>query len=213
MQRTTTKEKTILLSKELARGVEKLNLPYSALNEALNIAHEIISRKIIKRVSPKALAASILHLACKEEGHPILFKEICSSMGLNKKETKRALLMYSIIAKKFGKGSKPSIDKYAIRLVDLLALNEEVKDKVLEIVEEARNKGLVSGRNPISIVAAAIYYVCKKLKIPLTQREIASKAHITEVTIRNRYRELKRLLGEEEKTKREVRNKVLIKEA
>ncbi len=204
MQRTAARERIILLTKELVRGVERLNLPYSTLNTALNIAHEIISRKIVGRFSLKAFAASILYLACKEEGHPILLKEICNAMSLNKKDTKRALMIYSIIVKKFRKTSKPSVDKYVERLTTLLALDEKVKYKVLETIEEVRKRGLVSGRNPVSIVAASIYYVCKKFKIPITQKEIASKAFITEVTLRNRYKELKKLL-EETKVKQELK--------
>lgn len=214
MQRLTAKEKAIILTKEITKGVEKLQLPYSTLNEALNIAQEIISKKLGRKFAPRAFAASILYLACKVEGHPILLKEVCLAMGLNKKETKRALLIYSSIVQKFRTTSKPSINKYVERLTYMLGLNERVKEKALEIVEEAREKGLVSGRNPISVAAAAIYYACKKLKIPATQKEIASKAFITEVTLRNRYKELKQVLESEVLENRlGIHNKIALKES
>jgi len=214
MQRLTTKEKAIILAKELTKGIEKLQLPYSTLNEALTMAQEIIGRKLGRKFAPKAFAASILYLSCKEQGYPILLKEICYAMGLNKKEMKRALLIYSTLVQKFRKTSKPSVEKYVERLSELLGLNERIKDKALEIVEEAKEKGLIAGRNPVSIAAAAIYYACKKLRYSITQKEIASKAFITEATLRNRYKELREIFGDNEYKRSSIRgSEIIIKKA
>ncbi|HLI45710.1 MAG TPA: transcription initiation factor IIB family protein [Geobacterales bacterium] len=212
MQRLTTKEKAIILAKELTKGIEKLQLPYSTLNEALTMAQEIIGKKLGRKFSPKAFAASILYLACKEQGYPILLKEICYAMGLNKKEMKRALLIYSTITQKIRKISKPSVNKYVERLVDLLGLGEKVKERAIQIVEDAKEKGLVAGRNPVSIAAAAVYYACKKLRIAITQKEIAAKAFITEATLRNRYKEIKELLGDNEVHRSRIKGSNLLLE-
>ena len=212
MHRISTKEKAIILAKELTRGIERLQLPYSMMNEALTLAQEIIAKKLGRKFSPKAFAESILYIACKEQGYPILFKEVCYAMGLNKKEIKRTLLVYSTIVQKFRKTSKPSVNKYVERLVELLGLNERVKEKAIEIVEEAKNRGLVAGRNPVSIAAAAVYYASKKLRVAITQKEIAAKAFITEATLRNRYKELKQLLGDLELHKHKFReSEILLK--
>jgi transcription initiation factor TFIIB len=54
------------------------------------------------------------------------------------------------------------------------------------IVNEAtKKKGKISGRNPMSIAAAALYVACLVEREKKTQREIAKAADVTEVTVRN----------------------------
>jgi transcription initiation factor TFIIB len=50
-------------------------------------------------------------------------------------------------------------------------------------------------RGPTGIAAAAIYLAAKRRKKDRTQSEVAQVAGVTEVTIRNRYKELCEHLG------------------
>ncbi len=59
-----------------------------------------------------------------------------------------------------------------------------------EILSQAAAKKLTIGRAPEGITAACIYIACKLNQEERTQGEIAKTAQITEVTIRNRYKEL-----------------------
>ena len=54
----------------------------------------------------------------------------------------------------------------------------------------ARIKELTSGRGPTGVAAAAIYIASILCGDRRTQREVADVAGVTEVTIRNRYKEL-----------------------
>ncbi|MHA1790693.1 MAG: transcription initiation factor IIB, partial [Candidatus Helarchaeota archaeon] len=56
--------------------------------------------------------------------------------------------------------------------------------------ELAKEKGLTAGKDPTGLAAAAIYIVAIQEGERRTQREIAKIAHVTEVTVRNRYKEL-----------------------
>ena len=49
--------------------------------------------------------------------------------------------------------------------------------------------GIDQGKNPVGIVAACIYIACNESEEKRTQRQIAKALNITEVTIRNRYKE------------------------
>jgi len=55
-------------------------------------------------------------------------------------------------------------------------------------------KGLISGRGPTGVAAAAVYIAAALKGERRTQKEVAEVAGVTEVTIRNRYRELKKEL-------------------
>jgi transcription initiation factor TFIIB len=71
-----------------------------------------------------------------------------------------------------------------------LTLRGEVQSKAVEILRQASEKELTSGRGPTGVAAAAIYISSILCGDRRTQREVAEVAGITEVTIRNRYKEL-----------------------
>ena len=64
---------------------------------------------------------------------------------------------------------------------------EEIAHKIISM---ARKLKLTSGRGPTGIAAAASYIASVLTGERKTQREIAEIAQVTEVTIRNRYKEL-----------------------
>ena len=72
-----------------------------------------------------------------------------------------------------------------------LKLSGETQKKAVEILEQAMIKGLISGRGPMGVAAAAVYISSVLTDERRTQKEVADVAGVTEVTIRNRYRELK----------------------
>ncbi|EQD62653.1 Transcription factor TFIIB, cyclin-related domain protein, partial [mine drainage metagenome] len=57
-------------------------------------------------------------------------------------------------------------------------------------LKQAIERELTSGRGPTGVAAAAIYIASVQAGERRTQREVADVAGITEVTIRNRYKEL-----------------------
>ena len=69
----------------------------------------------------------------------------------------------------------------------------------LKILKKAEGSELTSGRGPAGIAAAGLYVAALLNNEKKTQREVADVAGITEVTIRNRYKELIDKLGLEEK--------------
>ena len=73
-------------------------------------------------------------------------------------------------------------------------MSGEVQEEGRKILEEAIKKGLISGRGPTGVAAAAVYIAGLLKGERRTQKEVANVAGVTEVTIRNRYRELKKRL-------------------
>ena len=83
---------------------------------------------------------------------------------------------------------------YIPRMCGELGLNGEVQKTVKDLLTEATDKGLVYGRSPVAIVGALIYIASMLTHQKRTQAEIANVTNVTEVTIRNRYKELKTVL-------------------
>jgi len=93
---------------------------------------------------------------------------------------------------------------YLPRFASALRLNAETQSKAVEILEEAQECELTSGRGPTGIAAASLYIAALINNEKRTQREVADVAGVTEVTIRNRYKELLRELDLKDEIKKKV---------
>ena len=96
---------------------------------------------------------------------------------------------------------------YIPRFASSLKLNAETQSKAVEIIESAQNVELTSGRGPTGIAAAALYVAALINGEKRTQREVADVAGVTEVTIRNRYKELLEELKLEKEIKKVKKRK------
>ena len=82
-----------------------------------------------------------------------------------------------------------------------MKLSPKTQNDALKILKRAEEVELTSGRGPAGISAAALYVAALINDEKKTQREVADIAGITEVTIRNRYKELIEKLQLEDKIK------------
>ena len=69
-------------------------------------------------------------------------------------------------------------------------MSARTKKRAKEILQEAIRRGITSGKGPTGLAAAALYVASLLEGEKKTQREVAEVAHVTEVTVRNRYKEL-----------------------
>lgn len=79
---------------------------------------------------------------------------------------------------------------YVSRYGTELELHQYIQNRAVEILDEAEEKGIQLGKSPTGLAAAAIYIVGIERGEKKTQNEIVKVARITEVTLRNRYKEL-----------------------
>jgi len=76
------------------------------------------------------------------------------------------------------------------RFSTALILSEGTQQKAAKILTRAREQGITVGKDPMGLAAAALYIAAILAGERRTQREIANVAHVTEVTVRNRYKEM-----------------------
>jgi transcription initiation factor TFIIB len=87
-----------------------------------------------------------------------------------------------------------SPEDYISRFCSELKLSADVRAKTLEILQDAAHQELTSGRGPTGMAAASLYIASVLCGERKTQHEVADVAGVTEVTIRNRYKELTKKL-------------------
>ena len=177
---------------ELKRVASYLKLPGSVEEEAARVYTMAVQRGLVRGRSMESVVAGALYAACRRHEIPRTLDELSEASGIDKKEIGRT---YRFITRELGIRILPSnpID-YIPRFASALKLNADTQTKAVEILEKAQKIELTSGRGPTGIAAASLYVAALINNEKRTQREVADIAGVTEVTIRNRYKELLREL-------------------
>jgi transcription initiation factor TFIIB len=184
---------------ELKRVSSFLKLPRSVDEEASRIYTMAVQKGLVRGRSMESVVAGSLYAACRRHGVPRTLDELSEAASIDKKEIGRT---YRFVTRELGIKILPSNPAdYIARFASALELSAETQSRSVEIIEQAQEMELTSGRGPTGIAAASLYVSALLNGEKRTQREVADVAGVTEVTIRNRYKELLEELGLEEELK------------
>ncbi|HDM26842.1 MAG TPA: transcription initiation factor IIB, partial [Candidatus Bathyarchaeota archaeon] len=177
---------------ELDRLCDKTFTPTPVKERAAMIYRKALEKGLVRGRSIAAIAAAALYAACRATGTPKTLREIAMASLANKKDVARCyrLLLRELNIK------MPIADPliYIPKIAEKAEISAETQRQAVKIIEMAKKKRAVSGKDPLGIAAAALYIACILNDEKKTQKEIAQSANVTEVTIRNRYKSLKKVL-------------------
>ncbi len=185
---------------ELKRVASFLKLPKSVEEESARVYTMAVQRGLVRGRSMESVVAGALYAACRRHEIPRTLDELSEASGIDKKEIGRT---YRFITRELGMRILPSnpVD-FIPRFASNLRLSPETQSQAVHILEKAQDAELTSGRGPTGIAAASLYVAALMNNEKRTQREVADVAGITEVTIRNRYKELLKKLNIKDKLKK-----------
>jgi len=185
---------------ELKRVASYLKLPGSVEEEAARVYTMAVQKGLVRGRSMESVVAGAIYAACRRHEVPRTLDELSEASGIEKKEIGRT---YRFVTRELGITILPSNPSdYITRFSSALKLSAETQSNAIEILEQAQKAELTSGRGPTGIAAAALYVSALLHGEKRTQREVADVAGVTEVTIRNRYKELLDKLKLEKEIKR-----------
>ena len=173
---------------EISKIANSLSLPKNILETASVIYRKAVKERLIRGRSIQGVTAAAIYVACRQCGLARTLDEIAQASNINKKEVGRS---YRFLVKEldyFIPPLKPS--QYVTKFSNQLTMQGKVEEIAHKILTAAKELKLTSGRGPTGIAAAASYIASVLTGERKTQREIAEIAQVTEVTIRNRYKEL-----------------------
>ncbi len=179
---------------ELDRLASQLGLTRSIKELAAVLYRKLIIRRLARSRSIDAMVGASIYAACRLRSAPRSLEEISRHSRVSKKKIGQH---YRLLVEKLGLRmpiSEPA--NYVPRFITQLGLPGKVQRRVLEILEDAKKqRSLITGRDPRGLAAAAIYIASILEDSRVTQRDIAMAAGVTEVTVRNRYKELVKRLN------------------
>ncbi len=178
---------------ELNTIATKMGLPKDIKENAAIIYRKAVENNLIRGRSIESIVAASIYAACRKVNMPRTLDEIAKAAELSKKKIGRS---YRHLTKELKLSLKPTNPvSYLPQFCAKLNLDKGVQELAEDIIRKSSELGIVSGKGPTGVAAAAIYIASTLKNQVRTQKEIADVAGVTEVTIRNRYKEISRLLN------------------
>jgi transcription initiation factor TFIIB len=177
----------------LSRLKDRLGLPNHITEKAAYMYRKAQERGLIRGDTIDSVLAASIYVALRESGVPRTLDEISEISDVKLKHAARS---YRRIITELDIKS-PMIDpsKYIIKVANKLGFDEKIKRKALELMGQAQEKNIHIGKDPMSMATSILYLVNVAEGHNKTQSEIAKAAGTTEVTVRNRSKELRQKLG------------------
>jgi transcription initiation factor TFIIB len=175
---------------ELGRLKDKLGLPDSVIEKTAYIYRKVQERGLVRGRTISSVLAAAAYIACREMGMSRTLDDIADLNNIKHKELARTfrLLVLELDLK------VPMIDpmKCVVKVANKAKLSEKTKRQAMNIMHDIIQSGASAGKDPMGLAGSVIYMSSLNTGETVTQMDIADAAGVTEVTIRNRYKDIKK---------------------
>jgi len=177
--------------KELHKMKEKLSLSDAIVEKAAYIYRKALEKKLVRGRSISALIAATLYASCRESETPRTLKEVSNSINITRKNL---AVCYRLLLKELDL-KMPVVDSVQCiaRIASQIGLSEKTKRHAIKILKKAEEEKIIAGKDPMGMAASALYVASMETGENISQKTVALAGGITEVTIRNRCKTLKKL--------------------
>jgi transcription initiation factor TFIIB len=174
---------------ELSILKDKLALSNATVEKSAYIYRKALERRLARGRSISAIVAAAVYIACRELQIPKSLREIAATSNIRRKVLSRS---YRILISKLDM-KIPIIDpmKCIFKVANRTNLNEKTKRQAMDVMNNLTKREISAGKNPMGLAATVLYVSCLNTGVNIRQADIASAAGITEVTLRNRIKDLK----------------------
>ena len=199
MQRLRTWDHRIQVSsptdRNLARAFEmlemlkgKLGLPDNVIEKAAYIYRKVQQLGMVKGRTIAATLAASIYVASREAGVPRTLAEIASLSNTSYKDLSRVyrLIVLNLDLK------VPMVDpvKCVAKIANKVGVSEKTKRNAINYMHNVITRGIAAGKDPMGLAGAVLYLSCIQNDEHRTQLDVAAASGVTEVTLRNRCKEL-----------------------
>ena len=173
---------------QLDRIKEKLGLSDIIIEKAAYIYRKVHERGLIRGRTIDGILAAAVYSAGREMETARTLKDIAVASNLKRKDIARCyrLLVFELDIR------IPVVDpkKCIARVANKLNMSETTKHQAMNIMEKVVNKKITAGKDPNSMAATVLYVSSMKTDEKILQKDIAAASGVTEVTLRNRLKDL-----------------------
>jgi transcription initiation factor TFIIB len=172
----------------LAMLKDKLGLSDSIVEKAAYIYRKAQDRQLVRGRTISGVLAAAIYIACREMGISRTLKDVAVFSNVRPKELAKSyrLLCLELDLK------IPIVDpiKCIAKVANKANLSEKTKRQAAEIMDNVTKREASLGKNPMGLAASVLYISSLKNGENVTQYHLSNAAGVTEVTLRNRYKDL-----------------------
>jgi transcription initiation factor TFIIB len=186
--RTSSSDRSLIQAfYELDMLKDKLALPDALVEKAAYTYRKAKSSGLTRGRTISGLVAACVYATCREMNTPRTLKDIAAAASISHKHLAK---IYRVLVIELDI-KVPLVDqiKCIVKVANKANLTEKTKRQAIRTMDEVIQ--ISAGKNPMGFAATILYISCLKTGENKTQNDIAYAAGVTEVTIRNRYKELK----------------------
>ena len=169
----------------LDKWADRLDNSNAIKDKASSIYRKAHEHGLVRGRSANAMLVTSLYVASRLRGESRTLRHFARATGIPRRDLARC---YRSLVMRLGlRMPLQDLAGCVLKLARQVKISLSTTRVATRIVNEAAKKkrSLISGRNPMSIAAAALYLACLLRREKKTQREIAKAAEVTEVTVRS----------------------------
>lgn len=180
---------------EISRMASALDVPNPVRETAGAIYRRAVKDDLLPGRSIEGMATASLYAAARQHETPRPLSEFAEVSRVEKLRIQRA---YRYASRELGLEIAPADPlEYVPQFASALDVSDEATRQARDLLTTAIEAGAHSGKSPAGLAAAAIYAATHLTNEQLTQETVSNAAHVSKVTIRNRYQELLDVYAEE----------------
>ncbi|SDE92238.1 transcription initiation factor IIB [Halorientalis regularis] len=174
---------------EIRRLVSALDLTDHVRDQSCVLFESAQKEDLLRGRSIEGFTAAVVYATCRTASVSRTLDEVADAARASESELTAA---YDALNQDLGLPTGP-IDpaEYLPRFASQLDLPQAVERRADALVDTARDRGLVSGRDPSGVAAGCLYLAARQEEYDLTQAEAAETAGVTPVTLRSTYQDLR----------------------
>ena len=173
---------------------DKLGLSHSIVEKTAYIYRKAYERQLPRGKTIVGVLTAAMYIACRDMGAPRTLKEIATVSNIKRKDIARnyRTLVFELDIK------IPIVDPMSciIRIANKVSLSDKTKRHAIRLMGNIAKDEIVlsAGKNPMGFAASVLYLasIATKEDDHIRQKGLAEAAGVTEVTIRNICKSLRR---------------------
>ena len=151
----------------------KLDVSDAVVERAAYLYRKALTKNIIRGRTISGTILSALYVACRESGVPRTLQDVSDAGNISFKNLSRHYRVFVKALELHVDSLNPS--EFVSKIGTSVGLSEKAKRDALDIIEKAKKKGIVDGKNPVSLAATALFLSAIINEEKATQDKIAKR--------------------------------------
>ena len=171
----------------------QLSLPDNVVEETAYIYRKAAALKLTRGRGISSILYAALYAACRKTATPRTLRDIAKAGNIRKGDLATA---YRTMVKSLDLKLEPYDPvEFVTKICSMINVSESTRRNALNLLLKAEDVGFSIGKNPMSLVAAAVYLATCTTNEKKTQVEIAKVCGVSNVSVRNITKLFKLKLG------------------